>query len=65
MWFLFISAAVKILADNDTCRALKFVSFVTRSKDAQFMVSTALMSAVLSGSEFWLNGDITHVEEQY
>lgn len=62
MWFSPISTVVRLHKNNEICPDLKFISYGARSNDAQFMSRTALKSAKLDGSHFWLNGHIKHVE---
>lgn len=64
------STAIKIHAANKMCHALKFISFVSRNNDVPFLVKkkvfdAALMSALIYGSESWLNGNIKPVEKLY
>lgn len=62
MWFSPLSTVVRLHKNNEICPDLKFISYGARSNDAQFMSRTALKSAKLDGSHFWLNGHIEHVE---
>ena len=64
------STAIKIHASSKMCHTLKFISFINRNNDVPFIVKkkvfeAALMSALLYGSESWLNGDLKPVEKQY
>ena len=64
------STAIKVHANNKMCHVLKFISFLSRNNDVPFIIKkkifdAALMSAILYGSESWLNGDLKPIEKQY
>ena len=64
------STAIKIHASNKLCHALKFISFVNKNNDIPFLIKkkvfdAALMSAILYGSELWLNGNLQPIDKLY
>lgn len=65
-----VSSAIARHAQMKMCHILKFISFVKKNSDTPFYVKrklfdAALMSAVLYGSESWLNGDLRPVTKLY